>query len=85
MMMTGAQDSGKNRKLTVITSDLMLLTMEAEYWQVINSDATGIENIWVRVYKAEPGRGTPSLKIAEFADVAAIYFSDDVTLVKPDD
>lgn len=77
-----AQATGKNRKLTVVTSDLMLFTMEAERWEPVNIDGQPPRRI--RVYKAEPGHGTPSTLIAEFPDISAVYFSDDVELVKPD-
>jgi hypothetical protein len=79
---TGEQTTGRNRPLTVITSDLIMFTMEAERWE---SSWGGTEVMTVKVYKAEPGNGTPSIMIAEFPDVNAVYFSGDVTLVKADE
>ena len=84
IMTTHAQATGKNRKMTVITSDLMMFTMEAEQWVYITS-AEGSDHTWMRVYKAEPGKGTPSILIAEFPDIRAAYFDSDVQIVKPDD
>jgi hypothetical protein len=83
-----AQTTGRNRPLTVVTSALMIFTMEAERWEPsrpVNHD-TGIpKKTSVKVYKAEPGNGTPSNLVAEFHDVHAVYFSDDVELVKPEE
>jgi hypothetical protein len=77
------QTTGRNRKMTVITADLMLLTMEAERWEP-TWPSDGPE-MTIRVYRAEPGNGTPSILIAQFPDIRAVYFSDDVELVKPEE
>lgn len=81
-MKTAEQSTGRNRPLTVITADLMMLTMEAERWEPVITDGQPPR---IMVYKAEPGNGTPSTLIAEFPDVRAVYFSDAVELVKPEE
>lgn len=63
----------KDRKLTVITTDLLMFTMEAEYWEdtpMVSSSE--VKNI--KVY--QEGK----LLIAEFTDVRAVYFTDNVEL-----
>jgi len=79
------ETTGKNRPLTVVTSNLMLFTVEAEHWEPVRNVASGQVQTSVKVYRAEPGSGKPSVLVAEFPDVSAVYFSDAVTLVKPGD
>jgi hypothetical protein len=81
-MNTAKQTTGRNRKVTVITCDLMMFTMEAERWEPVISDGRPPR---IMVYKAEPGNGTPSVLIADFPDIRAVYFSDDVELVRPEE
>ena len=84
-MRTADQGTGRNRKMIVITADLMMLTMEAERWEPSRYSASGQVKTSIQVYKAEPGNGTPSILIGEFPDVSAVYFYDDVELNKPDE
>jgi hypothetical protein len=76
----------ENKTLTVITSALLHFEVEACGWEPasIRSDTGGVQ-VTVKVYRAEPGRGTPPLLVAEFADVHAVYCKDGVTLVTPDE
>jgi hypothetical protein len=79
-MSTAPQATGRNRTMIVITADLMMFKMEAERWEdtpmVSSADTKSI-----KVYKAEPGRETPSKLIAEFTEVRAVYFDAEAELM----
>jgi len=76
------------RTLVVFTSSMLMFRMTASRWERTSTAPGGSAGMAIRVWRPREGPADPlseqlTVPVAEFSDVHAVYFEDEVTLVRP--
>lgn len=75
------------RKIVVLTDDMVMFNVLGTRWMTTTrwSTETGTLATTVNVLAENPANQLSDLVVASFANISAIYFDDNCSLIKPED